>query len=348
MRLELQALCVRLPLPLRSVRERSGFLLRLGDAALGEATPAPELGTESVAQCQAALRAFAARCEALPLPGSLEELSALVAAQVGLAAAPAARHGVELALLDALARARRVTLAQLLCERPRAAVELSGVLFSAEPDALAQEAEGLCAAGYRTLKIKVGAQALHVEALRLLRVRQRVGDRIALRIDANGAWSEAGARVALRGLAPLRLALCEQPVRAEEVASLRRLRVARICPLAADESVVPPAAREEVLTEGAPAADVVVLKPMVLGGVLPALALAHRAHRLGVGSYVTSSIDGPVARAAAAQLACALPSGDWPSGVCLRDGADPYPVAGGRLLLPSGAGLGLAGEDVAP
>ncbi len=340
MSFEIEPFTLQVDPPLRSVKERRGFHVRFehdGLRGLGEAMAAPELGTEDVEQCREALLACAARASALPLdlPGIVQRLSS--AAE--LRERPAARHGVELALLDALARREGMSLARLLNPAARAAVELSGLLRTDVP---AAEAERLCAEGYRSLKAKVGLRTPPEEARRLLAVRRAVGPGIHLRVDANGAWSEAGARVALRGLAPLHLALCEQPVASAEVASLRRLKGAGLCQIAADEAVVPPELRARVLdsAEGA-AADVLVLKPMVLGGVLTALSIAREALALGVGAYVTTSLDGTLARAGAAQLAAALPTGDWASGIFLRDGRDPYPVRDGRAVLPDAPGLGV-------
>ncbi len=54
---------------------------------------------------------------------------------------------------------------------------------------------------------------------------------------------------------------------------------------------------------------------MVLGGLLPALQLAREAADQGLEAYVTSSLDGVIARAGATHLAAALPSGRYASGL---------------------------------
>ena len=56
-------------------------------------------------------------------------------------------------------------------------------------------------------------------------------------------------------------------------------------------------------TDPRAAADVIVLKPAALGGLVRSLELAQQAHDSGVGAYVTTLMDGPIARAAAAHLA---------------------------------------------
>jgi L-alanine-DL-glutamate epimerase-like enolase superfamily enzyme len=185
------------------------------------------------------------------------------------------------------------------------------------------------------MKVKVGGCALSDDVLRLRALRGEVGDAIRIRVDANQSWSESEAATALRGLAPLRLELCEQPIAAPDKDGLRRLRSLGVCRIAADESV--PLLGATLLDSERPAVDVMVLKPMVLGGLLPAFKLAQAAAAAGVGSYVTGSLDGEVARAGAIHLAAALPSADFAHGLSMGTNAT------GRIELTEGSGLGLPG-----
>ncbi|MGZ3461664.1 MAG: enolase C-terminal domain-like protein, partial [Archangium sp.] len=92
---------------------------------------------------------------------------------------------------------------------------------------------------------------------------------------------------------------------------------------------------------------VLVLKPMVLGGLLPTLSLAREAARKGIDAYVTSSLDGVIARAGAAHLAAALPSGKYASGLGVghlfkeEPENHPFRPVRGRIQLPREPGLGV-------
>jgi L-alanine-DL-glutamate epimerase-like enolase superfamily enzyme len=96
------------------------------------------------------------------------------------------------------------------------------------------------------------------------------------------------------------------------------------------------------------AVDAVVLKPMVLGGILPALRWARRARQHGLRVIVTTSLDGAIARLGAAQLAAALlaqgalPDAGLATGRLLANDVceDPAPPMHGRIALPSTPGLG--------
>jgi L-alanine-DL-glutamate epimerase-like enolase superfamily enzyme len=243
-------------------------------------------------------------------------------------------------LLDGLAQRSGVALRRLLHPRAVDAVPVGALLVSREPAALAREARAAAAEGFGTLKLKVAHAPLADDLARAAVVRDAAGPGVKLRLDANGGWDEPSALDALRRLARLDIELCEQP--SLEVASLRRLRGATPVLIAADESV--PLSNGDLLD----AVDAVVLKPMVLGGLLPALDWARRARAHGLRALVTTSLDGAVARLGAAQLAAALlaegpmPDAGLATGRLLEQDVceDPAPPTRGRVALPETPGLG--------
>jgi o-succinylbenzoate synthase len=335
-----------------TLRKRSGFLLRLidedGRRGYGESTPLSEFGTEDVATAAATLKMVSQQLLDRPVPSAVEEVEALVSQLEPLQRAPASRFGVELALLDLASQRAGVPLARFLNATARPQVEVNALLVARESGLLAQEAAAAVREGYPTVKVKVAGRSLSEDAKRLIAVRREVGDRAKIRIDANGMWTEAEAATALRGLSPLRIELCEQPVAADDYQAMRRLRRLVPCPIAADESLGEPDAFEAILnSEDGPIVDILVLKPAILGGVLPALRLSKRADELGLGSYVTSAIDGVVARLGQAHLAAALPKNGWACGLGVdrlfeQDlGPNPCAPRAGSIQIPDRPGLGL-------
>ena len=76
---------------------------------------------------------------------------------------------------------------------------------------------GWAARGFETFKLKVGMDG---DVAQVLAVREAVGPRAQIRVDANGSWPVDTAVERLREMAPLELA--EQPVATlEEMAALR-------------------------------------------------------------------------------------------------------------------------------
>lgn len=302
-RFELRPFTLRLAQPVRGATARHGFIVeahRGGRVGRGEACIVPEVGTESLQDCERELRS-------------------------GLQArTPAARHGVDQALLDLEAQEAGIPLARLLDPQAASSVPCSALLAAHGVAELAREARRAVAEGFRTLKLKVGTGE---EFARVAVVRDAAGPDVKLRLDANGAFDAATALRLLRELAPLDLELCEQPT-----ADLRGL----------EDSPVPVAADELAVTDFEAAlarAPIVVLKPMAVGGLSRALALAKRARKAGREVLVTTSLDGAIARAGAAHLAAALrspfaaglatgrlvASGDLPDLLPLRDGAIAIP-----------------------
>jgi L-alanine-DL-glutamate epimerase-like enolase superfamily enzyme len=236
------------------------------------------------------------------------------------------------------------------------------VIGGGPPEEVAAFGAEAVAAGFDTLKVKVGVGDLLTDVARIATLRLRC-PRAAIRLDANGAWTEEQAREALTRLAPLRIELVEQPVAAGDLRGMARLRGLGVpqsayqapdggglrglagIPIAADEAVDSEDAAARVLAAGA--VDVLVLKPMRLGGIRPALRIARRAAEAGIGSVVTTTFDSSIGTAVALHVAAALPASGLAHGLSTGEhlAADlvsrPLLPSGGRMAIPGGPGLGV-------
>ncbi|WP_232702123.1 mandelate racemase/muconate lactonizing enzyme family protein [Halobacterium wangiae] len=312
-----------LPTARGTIETRSGVLFAR-DGGVGEATPLPGW-TESLEDCGSALRAADA---------ADDWASALAACED----APAARHAVSLAKLDAEARNADVPLAAHLADDPADSVAVNATVGDANAQDTAEAVRNAADAGFDTVKVKVGARSLDEDVERL-RAAHAVTD-ATLRADANGAWSRERAREAFERLEGLHVAYVEQPLSADDLEGHRGLGDDGVG-VALDEALVTHE-YEAVLD----AADYVVLKPMVLGGVDRAREAALEAREADVEPVVTTTVDAVVARTAALHLAASLP--DLPAcGLATADrlaedfAADPAPVAEGRMVVPDAPGHGV-------
>jgi O-succinylbenzoate synthase len=185
-----------------------------------------------------------------------------------------------------------------------------------------------------TAKVKVAepGQTLADDLARVEAVRDALGPRGRIRVDANGAWDVDQAVQAIRALDRFGLEYAEQPCATLEEMARVRLRVD--VPLAADESVR--TAEDPLRVAGLEAADVVVLKVQPLGGVWACLEVAEAA-KLPV--VVSSAVETSVGIAAGVALAAALPELPFACGlatVALLEGdvvADPLLPAGGAIAV---------------
>ena len=346
--MEVQPFTVQLRPPLETSRgtisEREGFLVTLdheGTTGVGEATPLAGW-TESYEECRSAL-----------------DLADRVAAELdwGIALAkldaPAARHAISLAFADALARAREIPLYLYLDEdnvdretsTDRIVTDIPvNATFGAQPtpEEAAEQAHTAVEAGYACLKLKVGTRSLEEDIERFRAVRSVVGDDVELRADVNGAWTVEQAKRGIDALAALDVSYVEQPLptaKLEATASLRGRGVG----VALDESL---AAHDVTTIIEMDAADVLVLKPMVLGGPDVTTVAARECRQAGIEPVVSTTFDAVVARTAAVHVAASIP-GVWPCGLATGErmatdiAPDPAPVSEGWIHVPQEPGLGL-------
>jgi o-succinylbenzoate synthase len=222
---------------------------------------------------------------------------------------------------------------------------VSALIAATHAEDAARHARQAVSRGFGALKLKVGLGDVEEDVRRAAAVRAAAGPEVELRLDANGAWDEAGALEALERLAPLEPAFVEQPVPAHDLDALGRVREAAPVPVAADESVRDEARAQAILERKA--ADLLIVKPAALGGLQPAQHIAERALAAGVGVVVTGMLDSALGTAAALHLAAALPDPLRAAGLAadalFETDLAPLPrVVAGRRGVPEGPGLGVA------
>ncbi len=319
-----------------------------GCSGYGEAAPWPGFGMESESESLAALEAAARMVGGADLePG---DWPGDVAAR--LRDAPAARAALQGALWDLAARRDGQPLAALLASRAGVArgvalrdVGVSALLIERSPEALCREAARARAEGHLAAKIKLGAASLDEDRSRARAAREGLGPGIKLRGDANGAWSESDAGAALQALAEFDFDYVEQPVSAGDIAALGRLRVSSGVRIAADESVATEEGARRVIE--CDAADVLVLKPAMLGGPARALEIAERARQAGCEVVFSHAFESAVGARHA--LHCAAAWGDalaihglGTEGLFVDDVAAPVVSRQGRAVIEGAPGLGIA------
>jgi L-alanine-DL-glutamate epimerase-like enolase superfamily enzyme len=157
---------------------------------------------------------------------------------------------------------------------------------------------------------------------------------VAIRIDANGAWSVDEALATLEALARFRIELCEEP--AHGLDAIARVAAASSIPIALDETATEPGALERRVC------DAVCLKVAPSGGISGLLRRAAEARAAGYRVYLASALDGPLGIAAGLHAAAAIRP-ELPCGLAtlplFGDRPDPLPARGGQLSVPSAPGL---------
>lgn len=136
------------------------------------------------------------------------------------------------------------------------------------------------ARGLRGVKVKVGKPTAGEDAERILAVREAIGDRMELMVDANQAFDLAEALRRARALEPARLAWFEEPMPADLVTAHARLQSLTDTPIAIGESLYSVGQFGEYVQQGA--ATVIQVDVARVGGITPWLKVAHTAEAAGL------------------------------------------------------------------
>ena len=242
-----------------------------------------------------------------------------------LALAPAARAGLEMALLDALARHHRVPLYVLL-GGAGTVLEIDMTVTAGDVPHARASAKAILARGISTLKVKVGALSPDQDAARMVAIHE-VAPKARLFADANGGYDVAESLAFLKEVerAGVPLALFEQPVPASDIAGMAEVARRSKVPVCADESAR--SAKDVLRLIRENAAHGINIKTMKCG-VVEALTMWSLARAAGMELMVGGMVESVLAMSASAHLAAGL------GGFTYADLATPlfiasHPVKGG-------------------
>lgn len=255
-----------------------------------------------------------------------------------------AKSAVETALLDALGKRVGLPISELLGGRRRERLPVAWTLASGDTARDIAEAEQMLdLRRHRIFKLKIGAKGLHQDIAHVAEIKRALGDRAAVRVDVNMAWSETEAALGMAALADAGCELVEQPVASATALS----RLARRFPVAlmADESLTGPESAFEIARVHG--ADVFAIKIEQNGGLFNAQRTAAIADAAGIGLYGGTMLEGAVGTIASAHLFATFPHLQWGTELfgplllteeILRA---PLDYSDFELTVPGGPGLGL-------
>jgi L-Ala-D/L-Glu epimerase len=336
LKLEIELIKARLRAPFvsgsGSISARALLLVRLeaadGSIGFGEAAPLPGYDGVRIEDARAALE----DCRSLLGDSDGTGAPELLAACATAAVLPQALAAIDMALWDLAGQRARAPVWRLLGAAQATPVEVNATIASPDRAGAASAAAAARAAGFGCVKVKV---AIGDDAGRLAAIRAVAGAQMAIRLDANGAWSVDEAIATLRVLQPVGIELCEEPVTG--LGSVAEVSAHTPIPIAIDETAALPGALDDR------ACEAVCLKIAGCGGISGTLDAARRARRSGYDVYLASTLDGPFGIAAALHAAQAIaptrPCGLATLGLFERR-EELLTVSAGRLACPPGPGLG--------
>lgn len=216
-------------------------------------------------------------------------------------------------------------------------IPINGLIWMGEETFMKQQIEEKLVAGFKCIKLKIGAINFDKE-LQLLRfIRQHfTPEQIEIRVDANGAFNLNEALYKLTQLSEFKLHSIEQPIQKDNTDSMSELCKTTPFPIALDEELIGVFLVEEkeaLLQKIRP--QYIILKPSFVGGFRGTQEWISLAEKHNIGWWITSALESNVGLNAIAQwtylLHNSMPQGLGTGALYTNNFECPLEVSNGQL-----------------
>lgn len=209
---------------------------------------------------------------------------------------------IDMAVWDALARHKEMSLARLLGAAPRPLRVYSNLGYDGAKEC-ARQAEAFAKAGRRGVKAKIGYPTVEEDLAVLRAVRSAVGPELAIMADFNQSLSVADAMERCRRLDGEGLTWIEEPVRADDYHNLARIAEATQTPIQGSENWWGP--NDVIKAVAAGSTDYLMPDVIKIGGVTGwrQVAAIAESHSKVVSNHIFPEVS--------AQLMTATPTAGW-------------------------------------
>ena len=253
------------------------------------------------------------------------------------------KSAFDMALYDLAAKDAGLPLYQYLGVSEKKPLETDITVGIDSADAMAEKALEFKSKGFRIIKVKLGKEP-HEDIERIKKIREAIGNKLSLRIDANQGWDFDSAVHVLKNLAQYDIQFCEQPMRKWNDHLLPELKKLSPIALMADESVFDHHDAQRIIRTNS--CSFINIKFAKSGGILEALKIHDVSKEAGIPCMMGGMLESRVALTAFAHFATAC------SNVVFFDmdtcmlGHKTDPVMGGvtyngyHVQLPDGVGIG--------
>lgn len=182
-------------------------------------------------------------------------------------------------------------------------IPINGLIWMGEEVFMKEQIEEKLAAGFRCVKLKIGAIDFEKE-LQLLRfIRTNfTSEEVEIRVDANGAFDENEALDKLIQLSEFELHSIEQPIEKNNTDRMSELCETTPFPIALDEELIGVfslAEKEALLRKIKP--QYIILKPSFVGGFRGTQEWITLAEKYQLGWWITSALESNIGLNAIAQ-----------------------------------------------
>ncbi len=260
-----------------------------------------------------------------------------------------AKAALDIALADIHGKALGVPLHELLGGAVHDEIIFNAWVGVQPPEKAAAEARAFCDKGWTSCKVKVSGDVAS-DAARVLAVREAVGSAFQIRIDANESYGSVQEAIDLaREVREADPVLFEQPLPRENLEGMAEIRRAIGFPVMADECLYGHDSLIDIIR--AEAADIVKVKVMKQGGLIPTREMVSTAeaagmrvvigHGFGYSAYTLAEIH------VAATSDAFLPAIESVGPEKMKDDVvdRPVDIESGRIPVPQAPGLGVTLDE---
>lgn len=247
------------------------------------------------------------------------------------------QFGLEQALRDFALGCRRI-YAPSDFTSGRSPIVINGLVWMGSLEEMTMRIKEKVDAGFRCIKLKIGALDWAEEERMITAVRARFSpERLEIRVDANGGFPMDAALPRLKWLADMGIHSIEQPIPAGHTELMAFLCSASPLPIAIDEELIGISGIKEktdLLDSIRPA--YIILKPALCGGFSGAVEWIELARKRGIGWWITSSLESNVGLNALAQFTASLdveiPQGLGTGNLFTNNAPSPLTLKGEQLM----------------
>ncbi|MFB9058175.1 o-succinylbenzoate synthase [Mariniflexile ostreae] len=184
-----------------------------------------------------------------------------------------------------------------------ASIPINGLIWMGSESFMKQQIEEKINAGFKCIKMKIGAIDFQTEINLLKSIRKQFTSKdIELRVDANGAFSPYEALEKLKRLSDFDLHSIEQPIKQGQLEDMALLCEKTPLPIALDEELIGVFSnldKQSLLNTIHP--QYIILKPSLVGGFKGSDDWIQAAEQQNIGWWITSALESNVGLSAIAQ-----------------------------------------------
>jgi o-succinylbenzoate synthase len=227
---------------------------------------------------------------------------------IDLSAYPSIAFGLETAFLDLAANGSKCLFPSAFTEG-KTGIPINGLVWMGDKAFMQKQIREKIIAGYRCIKLKVGAIDFDTELEIIAGIRKQFSPiDIEIRLDANGGFTPEDALEKLNKLSTFSIHSIEQPIKQKQFVAMAELCRQSPIPIVLDEEIIGVnyGEKETLLQTIKPA--FIILKPSLIGGFKESEEWIRLAEKHNIGWWITSALESNIGLNAIAQWTFTLNS----------------------------------------